>query len=112
MSMRQAVNYVRKSMNSNANHNDILNTDIAIDGFWQKRGHSSLNGVITGVSPVNKKVIDYFVYSKFCSFCARQRKFNSKKEHKCKVSHNGLTGRVESAGALSFFRESIKKSNL
>ena len=106
MSMKQAVYYVQKSMNSNANHNDILNTEIAIDGSWQKRGHSSLNCVITGVSPVNKKVIDYFVYTKFCSFCARQRKSNSKKEHKYKVNHN------RSAGAVPFFQESIKKYNL
>ena len=112
MSMKQAVNYIQKSINTNANHNDLLNTDIAIDGSWQKRGYSLLNGVITGVFPVNKKVIDYFVYTKFCSFCARQRKSNSKKEHKCKVNHNGSSGRMESVGAVSFFQESIKKYNL
>ena len=56
MSMKQAVNYVRKAINSNANHNDILNTDIAIDESWQNRGHSLLNGVITGAYQLTKKL--------------------------------------------------------
>ena len=31
-----------------------LDTDIGNDGSWQKRGHSSLNGVVTGVVRENK----------------------------------------------------------
>ena len=35
-----------------------LDTDIGVDGSWQKRGHNSLlNGIVTGVARGNKKVI-------------------------------------------------------
>ena len=36
----------------------------SFDGSWQKRGHSSLNGLVTAIS--NDKCIDAKVYSKKC----------------------------------------------
>ena len=77
---------------------------------WQKRGHSSLNRVVTGVSPVNKKVIDCLVYTKFCPTCARQNRTGIKKPHACKI--NQSSGRMESAGAVSFFHDSISKYHI
>ena len=37
-------------VNPNADTNDVVDsdTDIFIDGSWQKRGHNSLNRVVTG----------------------------------------------------------------
>lgn len=37
---------------------------VAIDGTWQKRGHTSLNGVVTATSFDTGKVIDVSVMSK------------------------------------------------
>ena len=54
----------------NVSTDEPLDTDIGIEGSWQKRGHSSLNGVVTGVARENKNVINYKVFSKFCKSCA------------------------------------------
>ena len=67
-SMLAAVNDLKEKRNVSINGN--LDTDIGIDGSWQKRGHSSLNGIVTGVARENKKVIDYKVFGKFCKNCA------------------------------------------
>ena len=108
--MKAAANDVRHTIDANAGDNDIIDTDISIDGSWQKRGHSSLNRVVTGVSPVNKKVIDCLVYTKFCPTCARQNRTDIKKPHACKI--NQSSGRMESAGAVSFFHDSISKHHI
>ena len=47
--------------NTNVSMDENLDTDI--DGSWQKWGHSSLNGIVTGVARENKKVKDYKVFS-------------------------------------------------
>lgn len=36
----------------------------AFDGSWQKRGHTSLNGVISASSPETSKIIDVEILSK------------------------------------------------
>ena len=36
------------------------------DGSWQKRSHSSLNGVVTGASLETGKVIDVECLKKYC----------------------------------------------
>ena len=38
-----------------------------IDGSWQKRGHSSMNGYVAGVN--SSKVIHKHVMSKYCKQC-------------------------------------------
>ena len=39
----------------NISTDEPLGTDIGIDGSWQKQGHSSLNGIVTGVAPEKTK---------------------------------------------------------
>ncbi|GFX86204.1 uncharacterized protein TNCV_2560861 [Trichonephila clavipes] len=43
------------------------NVPVAIDGTWQKRGHTSLNGVVTVVSVDTGKVVDAEILSRKCS---------------------------------------------
>ena len=62
--MLPAVNGLKEKENVSIDEN--LDIDIGIDGSRQKRGHSSLNGVVTGVPRENKKINDYKVFSKFC----------------------------------------------
>ena len=59
-SMENAAQEVRDIVNPNADTNDVVDSDICIDGSWQKRGHNSLNGVVTGISRENKKMCRYF----------------------------------------------------
>ena len=58
-SMLVVVNEFKE--NTNVSMDENLDTDI--DGSWQKWGHSSLNGIVTGVARENKKVKDYKVFS-------------------------------------------------
>ncbi|XP_047127052.2 uncharacterized protein LOC124808049 [Hydra vulgaris] len=118
-SMKDAVTEIRKRDFPNAAENDIVDIQIGIDGSWQKRGHSSLNGVCTAVAKANRKVVDYQVFSKFCRGCALWQSKRNKsgygkflKTHVCDLNHFKSSGAMESAGALSFFTESLAKYNV
>ena len=41
------------------------------DGSWQKRGHSSHNGVVTATSFLTGKVLGVIVFTKYCAGCVR-----------------------------------------
>ena len=43
--------------------------NISVDGIWQKRGFSSLNGVVAAVSVTTGKVVDVEVMSRNCKGC-------------------------------------------
>ncbi|GFV30924.1 uncharacterized protein TNCV_4013581 [Trichonephila clavipes] len=68
----------------------------AFDGSWQKRGHTSLNGVVSATSLETGKVLDFECLSKYCFVC--KNKIN--KVHKCENIFEGFSGRMESAGIL------------
>ncbi|GFV25906.1 uncharacterized protein TNCV_3868731 [Trichonephila clavipes] len=48
-------------------NNGNPNVPVAIDGTWQKKGHTSLNGVVTAVSVDTGKVVDAEILSRKCS---------------------------------------------
>ena len=54
--MKDAVTEVRKNVCPTAAENNIIDIQIGIYGSWQKRGHSSLNGVCTAVAKTNRKI--------------------------------------------------------
>ena len=58
---------------SQSESNDIT---ASFDGTWQKPGHASLNGVVSAVSNLSGKVIDYQVKSKYCKACQRKNHLN------------------------------------
>ncbi|GFT35810.1 uncharacterized protein NPIL_422681 [Nephila pilipes] len=62
-SMRNAVEDTVKNNNSNR---DIT---AAFDGSWQKRGHTSLNGVVSAICLETGKVLDFECLSKYCFKC-------------------------------------------
>lgn len=94
------------------------NKDIAaaFDGTWQKRGHTSGNGVIT-VRPTSfdtGKVLEFECFSKFCIICSRnQYKYDPIKleQHKkvCGANYNGVSGGMEVAGAKALCERSEAK---
>ena len=79
-----------------------------IDGAWQKRGHSSANGVVTVT--VGNKCVDTHVLSKHCKQCQiwkiRQgipEYSNWKDSYVCPVNHTTSSGAMEAAGAIEMF---------
>ena len=84
----------------------VLDTKVSGDDAWQKRGHSSLNGVVTLIG--NGKCIDYEVLSKKkCKSCeAWEYKkatdimgYNDwKAKHVCSMNHTTSAGAIEVVG--------------
>ena len=69
--MENAAHEVRYIVNPNADMNDAVVNYICIDGSSQKRGHNSVNGVVTGIPKEGKKTLDVQVFSRFCHPCSK-----------------------------------------
>lgn len=84
-SMRKAVD---EAVDANDGINEIA---AAFDGTWQKRGHTSMNGVVTVTSFDTGKVLDYECFSKFCVGCVNKNnvadpeKAKHKKNMQCQL---------------------------
>ena len=59
-------------------NNEQRELTVALDGSWQKRGHVSLNGIVTATSGDASKVIDVVILSKHCR-CPNKTKMNISK---------------------------------
>ena len=44
---------------------------VSFDGTWEKRGHTSLFGVLFVLSVDTGEVLDYYVLSKYCKACSQ-----------------------------------------
>ncbi|GFU30997.1 uncharacterized protein TNCV_3953301 [Trichonephila clavipes] len=66
------------------------NIAVAADGTWQKRGYTSLNGVVTVTSIDTGKVIDVDILSKYCA--CKNLPFHEKD---CKRNYVGSSGAME-----------------
>ena len=91
---------------------DIPCTRISVDGTWQKRGHSSLHGVVTAIS--GDKCLDVEIKSRHCFSCKMwENKHGTsdyqiwKLNHICKINHTKSSGAMESAGAVDIFSRSL-----
>lgn len=62
-SMRRAA---EEAVQLNEGSRDI---PAAFDGSWQKRGHTSNNGIVSATSVETGKVLDVEVITKFCRLC-------------------------------------------
>ena len=90
---------------------------VSTDGAWQKRGHASLNGVVTTIS--EGMCLDFNVLSKYCRGCQMwNNKENQtgysewKANHICSLNHTGSSGAMESSGAVEIFSRSVLKNDL
>jgi len=79
---------------------------VAIDGTWQKRGFTSMNGVISVTSVDTGKVLDVAIMSKYCQSCAIGLSQETE-THECTKNYEGSSGGMEAAGALEIFRNSV-----
>ena len=112
--MLRVAESVRKSyMKDEYNQDEIVNIDASFDGTWQKRGFSSLNGIVTVISKDAGKCIDFHVLSKKCSGCASWEGKEGTPEyerfsvdHDCLINYQGSAGSMESAGVVKCFKQS------
>lgn len=113
-SMNDAVTELKKSKNI-----DILDIGVSVDGTWQRRGFSSLNGVVAAISVDNGKVIDVEPMSRYCRECAvNTRRLQDDEEaleiwkarHRddCKLTCDGSAPSMEPEGTRRIFSRSIE----
>ena len=87
----------------------VKNVRASFDGTWQRRGYSSLNGVVACIS--GGKVVDYEVLCKICHQCQYWKgKIGSaeyeewKLYHHCTITHTGCAGSMEAGGVMNIYK--------
>ncbi|GFV51040.1 uncharacterized protein TNCV_4635871 [Trichonephila clavipes] len=90
-----SIQIAAKEANDVSRHSDI---PVAIDGTWQKHGHTSLNDAVILTSFYTSKVLDASILSRFCK-CP-----NKMHNENCKANHFGNSGSMEVSGAIEIFQ--------
>ncbi|GFU31892.1 uncharacterized protein NPIL_694341 [Nephila pilipes] len=104
--LRSLIKVSRESM-KNAVEDTVKNNNrditAAFDGSWQKRGHTSLNGVVSATCLETGKVLDFKCLSKYCFKC----KNRNNKDHTCEKNFEGFSGGMESDVRASPFTQNV-----
>lgn len=113
--MNDAANEVRENTGSNE-------CAVSVDGTWQRRGFSSLSGVVTAMSVKTGKVLDVEVMSKSCMSCRMHAKEDKKSpsyqtwlaDHVpvCSCNYKGSSPNMEPVGAGRLFLRSVQNRGL
>ena len=108
---------------SDNNTNDGMHETaaVSVDGTWQRREFSSLNGAVAALPIQTGKVLDVVPLSRYCQTCINIRKleksnptlFNKlEDEHACNMNHTGSAPAMETEGAKLIFERSIQQNNI
>ena len=97
----------------------ILNIAVSFDGAWQRRGHSSHNGVAAVIDLLTGLPCDYEVLSNFCLKCKiaasspeSSESFYNKHAGNCPKNFDGSANAMEVECALRMWRRSVQENNL
>ena len=105
----------------NSGKSGCIDTGVSVEGSWQRRGYSSLNGVVTAISMDTGKILDCEPMSRSCKACNLKEKLKKmdplafdvwKASHDCTLNYCGSAPGMEVTGAKRIFSRSIEKSNL
>lgn len=107
MSMENAIEEAVKLNSEEDRPRDLA---VANDGSWQKRGHTSLNGILSTSSLTTGKIVDIDIMSKFCS-CTKKPSENVHGKG-CYANFSGTSGAMEVAGAKHIFGRSEELYNV
>ena len=119
--MNNADSLINEKVSEYVTENNILDITISSGGSWQKRGHSSLNGVVTLVATYTGKCVDYRVLYKHCASCKSwETKKNMQPDayeefvatHNCSINYIGSLGAMEVAALVDCFKSSIQNRGL
>ncbi|CAN7938957.1 unnamed protein product [Ixodes hexagonus] len=77
---------------------------VALDGSWQKRGHTSNNGIVSATSVDSGKVLDVEAMSKRCAKCGNKDVSSDPRQKEvCQGNYQGTSGGMGVTGALNIF---------
>ncbi len=100
----------------------ILNIGVSFDGSWQRRGHSSHNGVACVIDLLTGLPIDYEVLSNFCLKCqlasenppapGDYEEWKQNHSPNCPKNFNGSANAMEVEAALRLWKRSVADHKL
>ncbi|KAL8616728.1 hypothetical protein ACOMHN_017766 [Nucella lapillus] len=117
--LQEAANQIRRTyadMNIGLpNDAGVLNISVSIDGSWQKRGHSSHNGVVTVIETMTGLVVDFIALSNYCQGCesgpkpedANYEQWAQDHRSKCQKNIHCSPGAMEMEGAVKISERSV-----
>lgn len=82
---------------------------VSVDGTWQRRGYTSLNGCVSVISIDTGKILDLEVMSQYCYTC--NKNYDTDKKHICS-NHKGSSASMEVVGVYRMFERSIRTREL
>ena len=90
---------------------NIVDTGISVDGTWQKRRFTSLNGAVAAISIKTGRILDVEVMTRYCQGCINIEKFkeNADLYEHLKLDHMGKSNHV---GVERIFLRSIETRRL
>ncbi|GFY20536.1 uncharacterized protein TNCV_211681 [Trichonephila clavipes] len=100
---RVAQENINAALSEIKGSNSFTKCGISIDGTWQRRGYSSLNGCVSAISVDTGKILDIEVMTQYCHRCAKGNSQSSK--HVCS-NYKGSAGNMEVVGAYRIFERS------
>ncbi|GFX96874.1 uncharacterized protein TNCV_1996061 [Trichonephila clavipes] len=99
--------------------NKIVECGISVDGTWQRRGYSYMNGCVAALSVDTDKVVDIEIMSSYCPTCRKISKMPRSIEsetfaadHVCHSNFQGSALKMEAVGSTRIFQCSIVKRGL
>ena len=117
--MKAAANEIREELLEECTAESIADVDVSVDGTWQRRGFSSLNGAVTVISLLSGKCLAFEALTKTCKACQVWEKRKDTPEyytffekHECIINHTGSAGSMEPAGVLKCFEKSLETRKL
>lgn len=124
--LEESAKHVAEESMSNAasslrGDSEFADVGVSVDGTWQRKGFTSMNGIVTAISIDNGKVLDTSILSKNCKGCTRMLRTKRTDpelytrwhaSHKCGLNFQGSSGAMETAGAKNIFEKSVTKHNL
>ena len=97
----------------------ILDIDVSFDGSWQKRGHSSHNGVASVIDMLTGVVVDYEILSNYCAKCnisepngSATNEWKEKHAPNCFKNYEGSSNSMEAECAKRLWGRSVDKVKL
>ncbi|GFV24152.1 uncharacterized protein TNCV_4164991 [Trichonephila clavipes] len=75
---RVAQENINAALSEIKGSNSFTKCGISIDGTWQRRGYSSLNGCVNAISDDTGKILDIEVMTQYCHICVKGNSQSSK----------------------------------
>ncbi|GBL76258.1 hypothetical protein AVEN_274108-1 [Araneus ventricosus] len=90
---------------------DTTGCDVSMDGTWQKRGYSSLNGCVSCISVEKGNILDIEIICIFFRMCNNMANSKYHSKHVWQ-NHKGPSSSTEKVGAHRIFERSEMTRNL